>query len=140
MDDIDWAYFAGLLDADGCISISRYRSSQGRVYHMLRVVLTNGDKPTVDRLGLELGGSVYIGNRNSPAHHVTVWNWSVSGRKAIDVLRQCLKHLRIKKLRAQVAIEYGKTMTGGVLSKATIKQREKLYKRMKVLNQRGRHR
>ncbi len=93
------AYFAGLVDGDGCITISR---------EDLVITVTNSYKPALDDLCSIYGGSIYVSNEaTNRSRAVYVWKlWSL---KAADVLRSLLPYLRIKRNQASVGIQFQET-------------------------------
>lgn len=134
----DAAYIAGFLDGEGSLTLSRhhcYDKNRNTTYH-LRVRITNTFPGIIDWIAMIVGyGSiskkkVYNGNKDA-------WEWSLSGRRAIAFLNQLYPYLKVKKLQAEVAFEFGKTIAYPGQSKLDDKVlvfRKELKQRMSALN------
>ena len=135
----DWAYLAGVLDSDGCVSISK-QTRNNRPYYSLRVFIANSSRPLIDWLLTNIGGSAFISNRHAPKHHKTVWRWTVRGYEAIPILRKVIPYLRVKCKRAELAIQFAKTLRSDSrkLTDKELKQRERLHAILRSMNTTGR--
>lgn len=145
-----WAYLAGLLDADGCISVNaRTDAHTGRRSYASRVFVANADKALMNWLVAEFDGNINLSNQNAPAHHRTMYRWIVYGLQSGPILEAVLPYLRVKARQAELALRFIETLqppiaNGGVrvakLSKDTIKLREHIVLQLKRMNRRGRPR
>ena len=141
MEDVDWAYVAGFIDADGSVGIERRKRASGEVGYSVKLYITNADRSTMDWLVSNLEGGVYLTNRHSPKHHQTMWRWVVRGKKAGPLLRELLPYLRLKKKRAELALRFVETITnGGRLDPESKRLREYLANQLTRMNFRGRPR
>ena len=100
------AYTAGIVDGEGCISIGRQNRKGRWLQYDLFVIVVQKDRRLTDWLyGQWSGyrGTVQRKQGYSPGEY---HRWSIHGRRAQDMLRQILPHLRIKDEQARVAIEF----------------------------------
>ena len=138
----DWAYLAGVLDSDGCVNISKQkgRREPKRSQYTLRVCITNTSRILIDWLLTEIGGTAYISNLTAPKHHKTAWRWTVRGYEAIPILRKVIPYLRVKCKRAELAIQFAKTLRSDSrkLTDKELKQRERLHAILRSMNTTGR--
>lgn len=98
--DSELAYLAGFFDGEGSISISRSGSQSS---HRLHVAVGSTDEASAYWFKTTFGsGSI----RHYPPHrgNRTFYQWMASGRKAGMILRILLPHLRLKQLRARIAL------------------------------------
>lgn len=100
-DTVDCAYFAGLLDGEGCISL--YPTRTGRV--ALRVYVANTDRAVLDEMAAKFGGAVVPVSRRSNPDARDCWRWRCNGNQASEVLVQLRPYLRIKPEQATLAID-----------------------------------
>lgn len=97
------AWAAGFLDGEGWIGVAKYLNG-GRYYYALHVKASNTCYAAIEALQLAYGGSIQQSIRQP---HGTEWySWDISTRKASAFLRVVLPYLRVKKLEAQIALEY----------------------------------
>ncbi len=142
---LDWAYLAGFVDADGSIVVNRWLDNRyQRHRYITRICISNCDRQIMNWLVSEFGGSVSMANRNAPKNHRTLWRWSLSGLKARPILRNILPYLRLKQKRAELALQFIRTMRkeggGEQLAPAVVAKREVIFKHITRMNQRGRFR
>ena len=73
----DWAYAAGFVDGEGCISIARsFVSARGRYYYSVHVVIANRDRRVLDWFQRLWGGWVVAVPRQRQAGNSRdCWNW-----------------------------------------------------------------
>jgi hypothetical protein len=129
-------YAAGLLDADGCITIIRAKRSN-TIRHVLRVEVSMCHRGVIEKLGKAYGGSVVfrplanklmlnpreVGIRD-------IWMWIVSAQKAAKFLEAVAPHLIVKKAEAAIALRFqrrlAKTRKGLALTAAEMEARNHL--------------
>ena len=141
MKNIDWAYIAGFIDADGSVAIEQHSNANGTPRYAVKLYITNADRDIMDWLVANLHGSVYLTNRNAPKHHKTMWRWVIQGKQAAPILRQVTPYLRVKKKRAELALRFAATITGGQrVSDEHKRLRHYLAQQMSRMNSRGRPR
>ena len=102
-----WAWAAGLIDGEGCISIKRRKTKEGWRCDTLTVTLGMTDKKAIQRLKeITQVGSI----RFLPAKPEKGWRaqyiWSCASGKAASVLRLCLPWLITKKEQAFIALAF----------------------------------
>ena len=146
MNSHEWAYLAGLLDADGSVSVRKYKRKDSSTYkYHVECVISNSDNSLMDWLVTKLGGGVLIINKKAPQKHKTVWRWVVTGRKVIPILEKCIPHMIVKKQRARLGLQFAETLSQFPLSgKATpddvVEMRDYIVTQIKRMNHRGRMR
>lgn len=140
------AYFAGFLDADGCISIARRQRN-----FVLQTRVTNTHRGVCEAFQSRFGGTVegpltQGGNRRPHYQWVTAHG---AAEKAVTAL---LPHLFVKQERGLLALRYRRCCRGAfVMPRGAAAQngqntekrarvyriRERIYMKMKALNHRG---
>lgn len=91
---LDWAYFAGRIDADG--SIGCYSHSPQNGYIAVRLDLYSNHKEYLEEVQEELGGWI---SKNG-----TTWQWCCKTEHLTTVLRYLKPYLKTKKEQAELAI------------------------------------
>lgn len=139
------AYFAGVLDSDGCIVISKMKPGLSRTKnprYVLGMVVTNTSKVLMDWLVENFGGT-YRPRRKVLPHHKTTYTWQKTNGHCVELLKLVAPHLRIKGDRAEVGIaliDGWKTRQCGPGAKTApeeVARREALWIKMRELNQFG---
>jgi len=101
------AYTAGVVDSDGHIGIDRSATMPQRrtsVRYEAAVVVTNTDRPLMDWLQSEFGGSLRQRQQDKP-HHKPTYSWKLSEQQASGFCQEILPYLRVKKQQAALLIE-----------------------------------
>ena len=134
MTEIDLAYFAGIFDGEGCVSI---QPNKGQLTLTVDVVNTNFE--VIENMHKYLGGHLSLRTQNkiSPMRV-----WYVRGHKCAESLKPLIPYLHIKREQALLAIEFSKTIGNPPckLSEDIKIWRNEAYKKMKTLNsRRGRY-
>jgi len=141
---LDYAYAAGIIDADGCIQIINDTSSKWNSW-TLRVDVCNNSTKILDKLTGVFGGRRCVqksGNKiykgDFKRRHVC-YNWTVQGSNAYSMLKKIKIYLKEKKAQATVGIEFfihqkqtSKKRKKG-LSEAVIKKRLQYKQKIKDL-------
>ena len=101
------AYLAGFTDGEGCINISKYQGKHNRtpVYN-LTFTITQKNLSTLEHLCSLTGlGHIYklTYSQNAMAN---MWQWKISCRETIVLLKQIFPYLRNKSMEAELAIEF----------------------------------
>jgi len=132
MEDWKLGYLAGMIDGEGCISISRSGTSLN-----CSVTVSNTYLPVLEFLQKEFGGNIHTdrSGRITPAH---ILRWS--GNKGKGILTLVSGKLIIKKERAELYLLFllpgkgsRKPYRDEILQ---IREREDVYLKMKELNRR----
>lgn len=95
---LEWAYLAGIIDADGCIRI--FAEKRKRAPSAINVLVTNGDASLVRWLRDKLGGRVYA---RGPQR---CWNVSWTAKKAVSILEGIYPFLIIKREQARLTMDF----------------------------------
>jgi len=98
-------YFAGFFDGEGNIAIDRYFSprSKSPIYNLLVGVSNTTTVPNLFRD--RFGGSVRVVSRNN-IHHSPIYDWRISGRKALEFLNLVLPYLQVKNKEVDIAVKF----------------------------------
>ncbi len=129
LSDVDAAYLAAFVDGEGCIFIDKEPKA-----HRLRVSIGNTFPGIMDWVYFVVGHGSISKKKKRESHHKDMWVWSLSGRRAINFLYQIYPYLRIKKLQAEVAFEFGETVKNEVISDDIMMFRTELKHKMTALN------
>lgn len=100
------AYAAGIIDGEGCITIlcrlpNRKNPKHARSYQPAVIVAMNDPEP-IDFLEHYFPASQTSTKRGYKIHH----RWSIWSLKAIFFLQNILPYLKVKKMQAQLVIEF----------------------------------
>lgn len=104
----DWAYAAGFLDGEGCISIGK----QGGKALVLKVDLGQQDKRPLDWLVSLFGGNISY-HKPRPSSPNGSFVWALTAGPAQAFLRGVLPYLRVKREAAELAIAFQDTKVYG---------------------------
>jgi len=100
IEELDKAYVAGLVDADGCIQICR-RTTNKRVRYALEVSVSNTDVRIINYLTNIVGGGV---REDCRMHRkIICYSWVITAHAAMELLEQIKPYLQSKKDEAEVA-------------------------------------
>ena len=140
MRDTDLAYYAGLFDGEGAITLhpTQISTPNQRKTYFLSLHVTFTDEEPILELQTAFGGNLftYEGSKNNK----TAYRWVVTRNKAQDFLAAILPYLRIKRHRAELALEFhAHKRRGGYHSQEYIDFEEDYKKTFLVLNRRGRY-
>ena len=106
MDEIILAYLAGIIDADGSITITV--STPSRTGSTLRygenIALGQVNPEAIELLKESFGGGLSIQKPRGISRR-PLYRWQVNTRKAANVLKQLLPYLRIKRRQAEICLE-----------------------------------
>jgi hypothetical protein len=146
--EAELAYFAGILDGEGCLSLDTLRPSRAkRVYHNPRLRVANTDEGLILWIQARFPGKV-TPVKIRPSGRKQQWMWDLFGPSVETILVAVLPYLVVKREQAELLIEYRRTMLprGGrlgwqknepSLSAQTLTHRDALKNRLTVLNTRG---
>jgi hypothetical protein len=99
------AYAAGLVDGEGCISITKAGdASQGIKYARVDIGMTRKAFHVLKKMRAEYGGSI-----NKLRDQTKKWSaastWTIGGRDSVDFLLRILPYLQLKKKQAELALD-----------------------------------
>lgn len=109
------AYTAGFFDGEGTIMVrDRIQKGCRNPHHALVAKLCNTDRPILDWLQAEFGGTVSIHAHGTDLRHrLDAWSWTLGGRlQVVTFLRAIEPHLRVKRKQAQLAIQLSDLIGG----------------------------
>jgi len=142
------AYLAGVMDSDGCISISKaIKTSKlsNRIVnprYVLRITVTNTSMDLMWWLDENFGGGRRPKKRSKMIHKPT-FDWIYDNGKAIEILELVRPYLVVKQRQADLGIEfierweYCKGGQGSQTPAHEVQRREKCWQIMRLLNQLG---
>lgn len=127
MTEVEWAYLAGFVDGEGCISASRHVGRNGSTeYYYPHLTLGQKNKVHVEHL-LQYGGTLRAINIKNPKIGTgKSWRWVVRAGEVEKVLRSILPYLVVKQPQAQLAIEL-------CLAKGKGERQQQIYSQLKEL-------
>ena len=142
----DLAYFAGIVDGEGCFWIGKIpkKSGDGYITEHFRGVLK------IDNTDIKLNqwlDSVFSGTASAQCRSTSsrkfereVFTWTATGDRLLDLCEQVLPYLVIKKEQCQNMIKFRKTYTAQLgcnkLSDETILTRQDCVEVSRKLNSR----
>lgn len=98
------AYAAGLIDGEGCISLSRYQNKSGFTYSArVEVGMALKGSAVLIWLASTYGGTIRR-TRNSSERWMAADCWGLFGAKAVPFLERILPYLKLKRNQAEMAI------------------------------------
>lgn len=153
MREIKLAYLAGVIDSDGCIHIERYvdrrKGRNNRYQYNVRLQVGVTRMEIINWIEKNFCGETrkYSYKRESKFQNRNdVINWRISSKQAINLLKELKDYLILKRDRAEIAIEFEKSILTPSESRSPhlkdvkekkTKLKEELHAKMKILNQRG---
>ena len=142
----DWAYAAGIIDGEGCISA---RMQLGRSI-IVSVRVANTKFPLLEWLQERFGGHIWVQGRTEEQNKkwAKTWVWEVAAKQAQPFLEGVTPYLVLKAKQAYVALEaistryapknlateFGKP---SFVSDETIEIRRRCVAELHILNKRG---
>lgn len=146
------AYFAGVIDGDGYVTISRHRRTVGPryghapVYYSVKIGLSQTDRQVRDLLVAAFGGASCEYQPPNPKHK-RWFIWNAEGRTARAALKALLPFLVLKKQQAVVGLAFTDLMADQIrlrrraklpparLTAEELTARHSLWLQMSALNQ-----
>ena len=105
MKKTDLAYFAGIVDGEGCIVIMRSKrqhSTARSPSFCALLTVTSTDEWLPHQLRFAFGGTVYL--LAPRTNHRKTWRWDIASKQAMSCLQALLPYLRLKHEQARIAI------------------------------------
>jgi hypothetical protein len=103
------AYLAGVFDGEGCISLHRQISRQGRPVYLLYVSVSMCDPQAIKLFCERFGGKISIDNRRysrgNPNHRI-IYRWTITGRKALPLIEELDAFIRVKRQQFDLIKKY----------------------------------
>ncbi|ASR76460.1 LAGLIDADG endonuclease [Streptomyces phage Sushi23] len=135
-EKLNLAYYAGLFDGEGCVSINKVKGYNGRKdSFQLRASVSSTNKPILDRLHMKFGGVVVERKR---AGAQLSWQWVLTSRMARDFLTLLEPYLIIKHDQAIVAKTFQdeRDARNGKLAEDSLEKEFQHYEAIRRLNAR----
>lgn len=138
----DAAYIAGIIDGEGCVTLSKKKDPSMRLGYGLRphITVVNTNKKLIQFLkDITNLGVVYSGQdkkKNSKPH----FRWQLWSQQARSFLLEILPYLVLKQKQAQLVLDYTErcaAYAGGPLPKSALLYQERACIKMRKLNKRG---
>lgn len=107
--EILYAYLAGIIDGEGCISIRKLPRKYLYYNPMIEVGMTV--RAPIDLLAKTFGNSVWYEVPRNQGRWKNQHKWRVAGKNVIPVLNAILPYLTVKKEQALVALEFASIMS-----------------------------
>ena len=109
MKKTDLAYYAGLFDGDGSVTLSAQKA-RGRCIqttYSLSADLASTNEWICQQLKFAFGGNItQYQPKNQRAR--MVWRWSIGSKNAQNFLEAIYPYLKLKKPQAEIAIKFQK--------------------------------
>ncbi len=135
---LGFAYWAGVIDSDGCIQIRKSTAKKRKTpTHTLNVSLGQKNKLLVDEIKkfFEVGHIILRSKRERSAAQ---WIFYVLSNDAVYCLEKLLPYLKLKKERAKLGIAFQKNRKSYIGRRGTpqdeIEKREQYWLRMRIMN------
>lgn len=135
MQEHEKAYLAGFLDADGCITIRRYKRDKRRRknYYNGVVYLINRDRNVLEwAFDKCKSGNLSIGQKPQNTKWCQTWKLVWSGRTGYELLKQIRPYLHTKSKQADLYIELYE-LKHNHMTQLEYSEKEKRYEELKVL-------
>jgi hypothetical protein len=136
-DKTNWAYLAGLLDGEGCFTITgtwknrkgiwRTKTGPNTYFHInLIISLYNTDLKVMKWLVDHFGGVYYVHHPSKKPSHKIGYSWHPKGAKNKELLLLgILPYLVIKREQAKLSLEYIR-LDGKACQEKRLELREKI--------------
>lgn len=142
MKETDIAYIAGIIDGEGCITVSicspylKHKEVSQVYAPIIRVAMT--DKNIIYWLQNITGeGNIYfIKSRNY--RHKDIWDWRLSTGNGARLLKQIKPYLKVKRLQAELFIELAEIRSQSGRTRYKPERQLEIVKQIQALNKRGR--
>ena len=135
-------YLAGIIDGDGTFRIQKRMIKKWSPKYDCKLRVINTNRNLMDWLKNNFGGTYGIQGKIGNGRWKTCYVWELSSKQAINLTEKIVKYLIIKKKRAELLLQFKKTLNWGMGNKKRVPEqinieRERIYLEMKKLNQRG---
>ena len=104
--DVELAYAAGVIDADGCLMFSKQRNNKRpQLYHRVNVRVISTDTRILDWFKNKFEGRVGTQN-HARGNHKECWVWQIRDSSTEEFLSGILPYLVYKKDQAQICLKF----------------------------------
>lgn len=145
-DKATLAYIAGIIDGEGCISVSKQSTREGKpresTTHSPKIIISNTDARLFIWLRDVLGVCNVHPTSNSRMSdsYRECWSLYLAGSNCDRLLIAVLPYLVLKREQALLCLGFrqiGISRQGKALPENVVDMREAVYQRVKSLNKRG---
>ncbi len=138
------AYMAGIVDGEGCITITRRkirRLKTNNWYYEPQVIVGNINKELISFCVDCYGGWIATLKRHNQ-NWATIYHWKVTGNEMKSLLNDIIPYLIVKKKQANIVLSFPKYNRNGQKRRTYIEKQEQenLWFAIKKLNSGGRRR
>lgn len=124
--NISDVYMAGFFDGEGYIGLLKRNRSNKYTEYFIQMSIGQNDGKTMDWIIDNYGGHLHLVKRDNSYY------WIASNRKAYEILKRIIPHLKYKKPQAELAISFFEGRHQGKrCPPEEIERREYIYKRLK---------
>jgi hypothetical protein len=134
----DWAYLAGLVDGEGCITIAcgyYFRKDKGKHFwhHQERLTVGNTSRLMIEWIVEKFGGELYVHPKQYNRRQ-QFYEWRLRGGKSKyeEILLGILPYLKVKRKQALLLLDYVR-----LPQIPLIEQRTEIAEKIQALNQHG---
>lgn len=146
----DFAYFAGLIDAEGCFRIQHWKSKRAGRNESWAISLEIGNtKSTIFPWLIEHFGGTITYRKATTQRHNPMIIWSLRSDSLFKILNDVYPFLHVKKQRCEKLGQFHKTglLVGGdrksekfhIQIMDILKTRKSLFDEFQILNAKGKH-
>lgn len=140
LSEVEKAYLAGLVDGEGHIGLALGKKTKS--YHnetyMPNITITNTNLSLLTWIKETTSlGFIFLDSNSRNIKWKTKGCWKLRTNEQIVFLRSILPYLVIKKLQAELLIEFHSLLEERVLSEEKIILRKVIYEELMELNKRG---
>lgn len=140
--ELDRAFLAGLIDAEGHIEITHNRPSGMKRTYFIEVTIGNSCKELLEWCVARFGGFICANSykKDFGLKRASIFRWRTAGSTAARVLEGCMPYLIGKIEQARIALEFQSTMQKSKtpLTEEIMRKREDCWRRLRELTKTGR--
>jgi hypothetical protein len=128
-------YLAGIIDGEGSIGIDKQSPCKSRktTYYAIRLLVVNTNVPLLDWLKENFKGNII--KRPKIENRRQCYVWSIFSCNAVNILKECLPFMIVKKRQAELLIEFmGLDKRGWNVPEDVQKRRIELYDELRHVN------
>ncbi len=139
MKETDLAYFAGIFDGEGTVTLAKTQisSPKQRLTYQVRVQVVSTDEWLCQSLRFSFGGTV-ISHRVTEGNHKPAWRWLGTRLVAKKFMLAILPYSKLKRQRMDLALKFLSHKTaGGYKTQEYIDIEQDFKTLMLTMNKRG---
>jgi len=106
------AYFAGLLDGEGCVRVGRFKNSSGALRYRAYMVIAMTDVAPINWLAENVGGRKYVDRKVRPNNSKLCFVWQCNAQEGCVLLKRAIQYLLVKQPQAENYIAFAETISG----------------------------